>query len=106
MDEVVSDIVNISEGLPVRIDSITAPDFEKKMTAVFEQKEHPKGTTFLLDLARVAYISSAGLRVLLMTQKMAHSKGLELIIKCSRGAVLEVLHMTGFDKVLNVEVYE
>ena len=55
-----------------------------------------------VDLAKLEYISSAGLRVLLSTNQDMHDKGGEMIVKHVTGDIADVFEMTGFSNVLNV----
>ena len=55
-----------------------------------------------IDLSALDYISSAGLRVLLLTAKAAKAKGGAVALLSPRPTVLEVLKSTGFDKILEV----
>ena len=55
------------------------------------------------NFADVSYISSAGLRALLIGQKTAGSKGGKFMIINANEAVLEVLRVTGLQKVLCVQ---
>ncbi|MEG0178369.1 MAG: STAS domain-containing protein, partial [Oscillospiraceae bacterium] len=52
-----------------RIDTNTSPQLQSELLAAFQQNN-----SITLDLAEVAYVSSAGLRVLLIAQKTAASK--------------------------------
>lgn len=80
-----------------RIDTITAPELEKKIAAL-----SPEVTDLILDMKEVVYISSAGLRVLLSAQKKVSRVGsMKLSGVCS--AVMEVLEMTGFADILVIE---
>lgn len=80
-----------------RIDTITAPELEKKIAAL-----SPEVTDLILDMKEVVYISSAGLRVLLSAQKkMSRVGSMKLSGVCS--AVMEVLEMTGFADILVIE---
>ncbi len=80
-----------------RIDTITAPELEKKIAAL-----SPEVTDLILDMKEVVYISSAGLRVLLSAQKkMSRGGSMKLSGVCS--AVMEVLEMTGFADILVIE---
>ena len=55
-----------------------------------------------IDCAKVEYVSSAGLRVFLAThKKFAAAKG--LVIKNVNDSVKEVLQLTGFDGILNIQ---
>jgi len=49
------------------------------------------------------YISSAGLRVLIATQKKLKPDNIPFIIKNVNESVGEIFRMSGFDKILNIE---
>ena len=84
-------IVNISG----RLDTSTAPKFEE-----FILENIAKMQTLVLDCAHLEYISSAGLRVLLSTQKrMKNSMKLKNVCEI----VMEVFEMTGFADILTIE---
>ncbi len=55
-----------------------------------------------LDFARVEYISSAGLRLLVALQKQAKSGGHSMVIKNTNAVVNEVFRVSGFDKAFTV----
>ena len=80
-----------------RIDSQNAAAFEEELAAA--QREHA-GCELVLDLDKLNYISSAGLRVLLGTSKR-QSDPLR-VINVSR-ELYEIFDMTGFTSILNVE---
>ena len=87
--------VVVPEG---RLDTVTAPDFEKSV------KEIIGGANELtLDFEKLEYISSAGLRALLIGQKTAASKGGKFLIINASEAVVEVFRVTGFNNVLTVK---
>ena len=79
-----------------RLDTATAPELERAVGAL------PGNTTELtLDMAEVTYISSAGLRVLLATQKkMSRLGSMKLTGVCE--AVMAVLELTGFADILTI----
>ena len=78
-----------------RLDTITAPQFEEYIA------ENLAGMCALtLDCAGLEYVSSAGLRVLLATQKKLKG-GLKLKNVCE--LVMEVFEMTGFVDILSIE---
>ena len=80
-----------------RIDTVTAPEFSK---AIEEKLDGVK--ELVLDFAKLDYISSAGLRVLLLLHKqMLAEEGLTIIN--INETVREVLEITGFLDILNVE---
>jgi anti-anti-sigma factor len=47
-------------------------------------------------------VSSAGLRVLLTTAKMAKAKGGDVVLTSPTPVVLEVLKISGFDKIFEI----
>ena len=66
---------NIVLGLEGKLDTITAPDFEKAV------KENIEGVEELVfDLEKLEYITSAGLRVLLSAQKTMNEQGTMTVI--------------------------
>ena len=78
-----------------RLDTTTAPDFEKALN------DHLDGIDALaIDCEKLAYISSAGLRVLLGAQKKMMDK-----MKLTKVGelVMEVFEMTGFADILTIE---
>lgn len=62
-----------------------------------------KYLNIVLDLEQVSYVSSAGLRVLLIAEKTAVSKGGSFEIVNVQPPVMEVFQMTGFDNILNIK---
>lgn len=79
-----------------RLDTTTAPELEAAL------KESLEGVVELtLNFAELEYISSAGLRVLLATQKTMQGKG-EMIVTGVNDIVMEVFEVTGFCDILNI----
>lgn len=93
-------IVNNAEltvALGGRLDTITAPQLETEL------KESMEGVQKLvLDFKELEYISSAGLRVLLMAQKAMNKQG-EMIIRNVNETIAEVFDITGFADMLTIE---
>lgn len=79
-----------------RLDTTTAPELESTVAAL------PDGIKeLILDMAEVTYISSAGLRVLLISQKKMNKLGsMKLTGVCE--AVMDVLEITGFADILTI----
>jgi anti-sigma B factor antagonist len=90
--------VNIA--LEGRLDTMTSPQLEKELQAVF--KETADISLLSFDLEKLEYISSAGLRVILMAQKQMNKKG-KMVIKNVNEVVMEVFEVTGFVDILTVE---
>ena len=80
-----------------RLDSTTAPELEE---AVKESIEGVKD--FCFDLSELEYISSAGLRVLLLSQKIMSKQG-DLKVTNVKDEVMEIFEVTGFSEILTIE---
>ena len=79
-----------------RLDTTTAPELEEALQAEME------GLTELeLDFSELEYISSAGLRVLLATQKIMQGQG-TMTVTGVNDIVMEVFEVTGFCDILNI----
>ena len=59
-------------------------------------------TTFI-DFKNLEYISSAGLGVLLMTQKRLNETGYQLILKHMNNHIREIFKYAGFDMIFEIE---
>lgn len=81
-----------------RVDTATSPQLDTEVKASLEGV-----TELILDFAKVSYISSSGLRVLLNLHKTMAGRGGKLIIRKPTEMVLEVFDVTGFADVLNIE---
>ena len=81
-----------------RIDTITAPDFENEIN-----DEMGNFDSLIIDFANLEYISSAGLRVLISTQKKLKGEGIPMVIKNVNDTINEIFRMSGFDKILKIE---
>src|SRR3954451_24293376 len=73
------------------LDSVTAAQVQTELTGLI-----PDDGRMLLDLGRVSYISSAGLRVLLLLYRQARQRNLRLLLADVPPAMREVLTATGF----------
>ena len=79
-----------------RLDTLNAPDLIAGLEPLMGQ-----ANSMVLDLDGLEYISSAGLRALLMVHKtMAHKGGLTVVH--AGELVTEVLQVTGFYDVLHI----
>ena len=80
-----------------RLDTITSPALEKTINENIEDTKN-----LIIDTKGMEYISSAGLRVLLTTQKKMQKIGsLKILNVCAE--VMEVFEMTGFSDILTIE---
>lgn len=80
-----------------RLDTITSPDLESKINEVVGD-----ATKLTLDLSKLEYISSAGLRVLLGALQEMEDKG-EMVVCNLTQSVHEVFELTGFGRLFNIE---
>jgi anti-anti-sigma factor len=80
-----------------RLDTTTAPQLQEALIPSFDEAKE-----ITLDFAELAYVSSAGLRVLLLGQKTAKAKSASMILKNVSEEVMEVLEMTGFSAMLTI----
>ena len=84
-------------GLEGRLDTVTAPQLEGELRADLDGV-----TELILDLKDLDYISSAGLRVLLSTQKTMNRQG-SMTIRNVKPEIMEIFDVTGFVDILSIE---
>ena len=84
-------------ALQGRLDTTTAPQLEAKLNdEIADVKE------LVLDFAKLDYISSAGLRVVLAAQKIMNKQG-SMVIRNVNSDIMEVFNITGFSDILTIE---
>ncbi len=79
-----------------RLDTTTAPELESELKASLDGIEN-----LVLDFKELEYISSAGLRVLLATQKIMNKQG-TMTVSSVNDVVMEIFEVTGFSEILNI----
>ena len=80
-----------------RLDTTTAPQLDA------EFKQNLGGVkTLVLDFSELAYLSSAGLRVLLSAQKTMKKQG-KMILRHVNETIMEIFEVTGFSDILTIE---
>jgi anti-anti-sigma factor len=85
-----------------RLDATTSGPLQKEISELITSGEH----RLLINFSQLDYISSAGLRVLIITLKSLKTHQGQLLI-CNMGeAILEVLKVAGFTKILTIEETE
>lgn len=80
------------------LDTLTSPDLEAKLMPALNGVE-----TLLIDLKDLAYISSAGLRVLVSAAQSMDAQNGEIRIVNANPDVRNIFKMTGLISVLGVE---
>ncbi len=96
---------DINDGVVVaavdgRIDTTTAADFEHEVSAFFQ----PAHRQVVLDFRGVDYVSSAGLRAVLLLARGAEEAGCRLTIAGMTADVRSIFEVTGFQNVVPVFV--
>ncbi len=92
------DIVERTEGAAVvvslngRLDGVTAPDLEATITAIVERGD----VRVALDCAEMGYVSSAGLRALLVSARKCQQGGGKLTVAALQPDCRSVMEMSGF----------
>jgi anti-sigma B factor antagonist len=89
--------INLEIALEGRLDTTTAPELEAELN-----QSMPGAESLTLDFAKLEYISSAGLRVLLSAHKVMAQKGGMKVIRANE-IVMEVFEVTGFADILTIE---
>ena len=86
----------LTVALEGRLDTSTAPQLEAEL------KDSLNGVTDLVfDFGGLEYISSAGLRVLLSTQKIMNKQG-SMVVTNVNDTINEVFEVTGFVDILTI----
>ncbi len=83
-----------------RLDAAGAPPLEQEL---HQHLTHGR-TRLVVDMSETSYISSNGLRVLLVALKAARKNGGALKLCCMSPRLVEIFEMVGFDQVF--EIYE
>ena len=80
-----------------RLDTVFAPSLEAEL-----KKDINGVQTLIFDFAKLEYLSSAGLRVLLASQKVMNRQG-EMRIRNVNSTISDIFEVTGFSEILTVE---
>lgn len=80
-----------------RLDTGTAPQLEAVVNKIPKVKQN-----LYLNLSAVEYVSSAGLRVILLAHKIMLPTGGKMILRSPSDFCKQVLEATGMDKILNI----
>ena len=84
-------------SLEGELNTVTAPQLEEVISSSL------KGITSLIfDFKGLNYLSSAGLRVLLVASKIMNKQG-KMVIRNVNEQIIEIFEMTGFINILDVE---
>ncbi len=80
-----------------RLDTVTSPQLMEEIEKII-----PSADKIILDIEKIEYVSSAGLRVFLAADNNMRKKDGELNMRNVPGPVMDVFEMTGFSNALNI----
>ena len=81
-----------------RIDSSNSREFHTSLEAVIAADD----SAVVLDFEDVSYISSAGMRVILLTAKSLQKDGVKFALCSMNDSIREVFRISGFDKIIPI----
>jgi len=81
-----------------RLDSITSNKLEERFLALLDKGEKK----VIVDLSQLDYISSAGLRVLLMVSKRLQGAHGRIVLSSMQARVKEVFDIAGFSSIFTI----
>ena len=82
-----------------RVDTTTSIDLEKRLVRHLDLGER----RVVVDMGAIEYISSAGLRVLLLVAKRLRTAGGDLVLCALGPAVRQVFELAGFLPIFRIE---
>lgn len=81
-----------------RLDTTTAPQLENELkVSLYDTK------ALTLDMEKLEYLSSAGLRVLLAAQKQMQKQKAEMVVVNVNEIIMEVFEITGFVDIITIK---
>jgi anti-anti-sigma factor len=81
-----------------KLDTVTSEDLQGEILAFYQEGRH-----LILDFEKLVYVSSAGLRSLLIGQKTANTKSGSMTLRHVADNIMTIFKMTGFDSILTIE---
>lgn len=79
------------------LNTATAPQLDDEISTSLKNVKK-----LIIDMADLSYLSSAGLRVLLVALKIMQKQG-EMIVRHVNNSIMDIFAITGFDNVLTIE---
>jgi anti-anti-sigma factor len=84
--------------MSARLDAVSAPGVEGDLLTLVE-----KGTELLIcDFSGTSYVSSAGLRVMLLLTKKQRAAGRRFVLAGLQPEVADVFRMAGFEAIMEI----
>ncbi len=81
-----------------RMDAVSTPEFEQTLGGWIDEGD----IRFIVDLAGLDYISSAGLRGILTSVKRLKAAGGQMVLTSLHGTVKEVFEISGFNTIIPI----
>jgi len=81
-----------------RLDTEAAPELEQRCTRLVEGQTR----NLILNIGALDYLSSAGLRIMLITGKALKRQNGKLVLVAPAGPVRQMVELAGFDKIFPV----
>ena len=81
-----------------RVDGANAREFQSALEEAIDANER----AVILDMEELSYISSAGLRVILLTAKNLRSQNAKFAVCSLSAPIREVFEISGFDKIISI----
>ena len=85
-------------SLSGRLDAYSATEVEKKLNSLIDADQ----TRLVIDLEKLEYISSSGLRVFLSALKKAKKQQGDIKLACMKPFIKEVFDIAGFSQLFNI----
>jgi anti-anti-sigma factor len=85
-------------SVPARVDGASAAAFEGELMEAAGDGARP----LVLDFSATDYMSSAGLRVVLLAAKRQKSGGGRLVLAGMKPTIHEIFRVSGFSKILEI----
>ena len=81
-----------------RVDGTNAREFQTALEAAIDANDR----AVILNMEKLSYISSAGLRVILLTAKVLQGRNTKFAVCSLSEAIQEVFEISGFDKIISI----
>lgn len=91
--------IELTIKLSGRLDTTTSPELQQTV----EESVTNDINSLIFDFSELEYISSAGLRVMLSSQKKMNSIGGSMVVKHTNEMIYEVFETTGFTEIIQIE---
>jgi anti-anti-sigma factor len=96
-EEMINEVLLVKpEG---RLDGVTSPEFGDALSAKLDQHQ-----SMVVEFTDVVYVSSAGLRVILMAAKKCRQTGGKMVLCGLSEPIHEVFEISGFLSIIDVRV--